>query len=214
MTFSANRDEVPKTDRELQSRAKTSKVVMAREPDGSGGWRNVIKMSTNKFDDEAKQIFLDNYQIHARMGDAAASAGVVTLTVRRAMKRDQEFAQGMMIAEEMYKDRLVAHHQDLVFNGTTRRQYDKEGNMVGEEQIFSTPLILAELRKHDAGYRDKREIGLTVTAGVMVAPPEVTLEEWEAKFGRKIEEDPENIIDGTSELLGEKLIDDSQVPDD
>jgi len=172
--------------------AKISKVKAVSVPDGNGGWRVEIKMDMTKFDEESKGRFLAAYKEHGRMGDSCKAAGVTSPTVRRHLKSDIEFAEALLEAEETYKSRLISHHQDLVFNGTERTSYDRQGNVASVEKIYPIQLIAMELRKHDEGYRDKRSIDVAVTSGVMVAPPELTLEEWEAQYGRELD-------DGTNE---------------
>lgn len=165
--------------------SRGSKPVVVHTQDEDGQWRSTIKMSRIKFDDEAKGIFLDEYKKWGRMGDAAAKAGVTTVTVRKHISEDEDFAEAMMIAEEEYKDKLIAHHQDLVFNGTVKENYDRNGNLVSRETIYPIRLIELELKKHDHGYREKQEIAVNHSGGVLVAPAEVgSIDEWEKRFAQ------------------------------
>jgi len=169
-----------------------SKVTAVQVQDENGKWRTEIKMSAIDFDEDAKGIFLSEYKQHGRMGAACEAAKTTSPTVRRHMRNDKDFALAMLHAEEAYQSRLIEHHQDLVFNGTERISYDRNGCVSSKETIYPIQLIAMELRKHDEGYRDKREVALNVTAGVIVAPPELSMEEWEKQFGRKIDSDEES----------------------
>lgn len=180
-----------RTPRSLLSRGSIAVRKDIQDPE-TGEWRSVIRMSRRKFDNDfAKGRFLEQYAKWGRIGEAAAAAGVSTQTVRKAMEDDEEFAEALMIAEEAYREKLIAHHQDLVFNGTEKIQYDKEGRVVGREQIFPIRLIELELKKHDKGYRDKQEVDITHKGGVMIAPAEMkTVDDWEQRFGKAIDVTP------------------------
>lgn len=152
----------------------------------TGDWRTVVRFSRRKFDNDwAKQTFLETYQRWGRIGEAAAAAGVSTQTVRKACLEDEDFAEAVTMAEETYREKLIAHHQDLVFNGTEKISYDRNGNIVSKEQIYPIRLIELELKKHDAGYRDKQEIDVTHKGGVLVAPAEMgSIDDWEKRFSQ------------------------------
>lgn len=150
----------------------------------TGEWRTIVRWSRRKFDNDwAKQTFLEQYQKWGRIGEAAAAAGVSTQTVRKACEEDEDFAEAVMMAEEAYREKLIAHHQDLVFNGTEKITYGKDGNIVAREQIYPIRLIELELKKHDKGYRDKQEVDITHKGGVLVAPAEMgSIDDWEKRF--------------------------------
>tara|TARA_R110000851_G_scaffold16046_1_gene52501 strand:+ start:1783 stop:2418 length:636 start_codon:yes stop_codon:yes gene_type:complete len=169
--------------RSLVSRG--SKVVKVDIRDKvTGEWRTAIRMSRTKFDEKAKEVFLLEYAKWGRMGESAAAAGVSTLTVRRHMEEDEEFAEAFYMQEEEYRDKLIGHHQNLLFNGTQKTTYDRNGGKVSEETIYPIRLIELELKKHDKGYRDKQEIAVNHSGGVMIAPAEMAdIDDWETRFG-------------------------------
>lgn len=171
-----------KAPRSLMSRG--SRAVRVEEFDEeSGQWRTKIKMSRTKFNEKEKGIFLDEYRKWGRMGESAAAAGVSTQTVRKALEEDDDFAEAMLICENEYKDKLIGHHQDLVFNGQLKKTYDRNGNLVSEERIYPIRLIELELKKHDQGYREKQEVAVNHTGGVLLAPSEAgSVDDWEKRF--------------------------------
>lgn len=176
-----NKFAVRKIPRSLISRRSAVEIV--HEQDEDGNWRQKIRMQVKRFNDERKATFLEEYRKWGRMGEAAAAAGVTTQTVRYHMTQDEDFAQAMLVAEEEYKDKLIAHHQDLVFNGQEKVHYDRNGNIMSRETIYPVRLIELELKKHDAGYRDKQELAVHHTGGVLVAPAEMpTIDDWEKRF--------------------------------
>lgn len=181
--YKADHDNGPDKPRSLL--AKGSKVIRVSEFDEeTGTWRSRIKMSRTKFDEEAKGIFLQEYLKWGRMTESAAAAGVSTQTVRKALDDDEEFAEAMLEADGAYHDKLIDHHQNLLFNGTEKVNYDRMGNVVSRETIYPIRLIEMELKRHDKGYREKQEIAVNHTGGVLVAPAEMkTIDDWEARFG-------------------------------
>lgn len=161
----------------------SSKFAPVQYQDEKGEWRVKIVAQRGTFDEEAKQRFLAEYAQHGRMGTSAAAAGVTSVTVRRHLELDPEFAEACLEAEETYRSRLIEHHQNLVFEGQTKVTYDRQGNVVSEEKVYPIRLIELELKKHDEGYRDKREMDVKVSGGVLIAPAEVaTIDDWEARF--------------------------------
>ena len=146
------------------------------------------RVVTTKFDAEAKKKFVEAFAEHGRKGDAARVAGVTTGTINKHLDKDPQFALDVADALEDYKARLLAHHQDLVFNGVKRTKYDKEGNVIEEQIDYPVRLIELELKKHDEGYRDKREVKHDVHGGVLLMPATTdTVEDWEAKHGDVID---------------------------
>lgn len=148
-----------------------------------------------KVDDEMKQRILEELADHGRLGTACRKNSITMQTIKKHIEKDPEFGRAVMEANEAYKDKLIAHHQNLVFNGTQRVNYDRNGNIVSEETIYPVRLIELELKKHDEGYRDKKEVTMNVSGGVMVAPPEMSMEDWEKNFSRS--DEIGDIVEGT-----------------
>lgn len=168
--------------RDLSSRGSKATVVEIKDPK-TGEIKRQVRMTRKKFDADAQVRFLNEYQKWGRMGESAAAAGVTTQCVRDEIKRNPEFAEALLEAEQMYRDKLIAHHQDLVFNGVERTSYDRNGNIVSKEIQYPIPLIQMELRKHDEGYREKKEMEVKHGGGVLLAPAEMkSIEDWESKF--------------------------------
>lgn len=173
-------------------------LVKVTEQTEDGDWRTFIRRDRTKFNDELKAIFLAQMREHCRVKTALKACDISHATYHRHMETDTDFAQAVMEAQAEYRDRLIAHHQDLVFNGTERNSYDRNGNLVSTEKIYPIQLIAMELRKHDEGYRDKREIDVNVNAGgVVVAPAAVaSIDDWEKRYGNKDEIEDAVVIEG------------------
>ncbi len=170
--------------RSLLSRGSRAVKTDIQDPE-TGEWRTVIRMSRIKFDEAAKGRFLQEFRKWGRMGESAAAAGVSPQTVRKAMEDDEDFAEAMILCENEYQDKLIGHHQDLLFNGTVKESFDRNGGLVSRETVYPIRLIELELKKHDAGYRDKQEIAVNHSGGVLVAPAEMTsIDDWEKRFSK------------------------------
>ena len=168
--------------RDLSSRGSKATIVEITDPK-TGEITRKVKMTRKKFDADAQARFLNEYQKWGRMTESALAAGVTTQTVRAEIDRNPDFAEALMEAEGVYRDKLIAHHQDLVFNGIEKTNFDRNGNVVSRETQYPIPLIQMELRKHDEGYREKKEMSVQHGGGVLLAPSEMSsIEDWEAKF--------------------------------
>jgi len=108
-------------------------------------------------------------------------------TANWAIKNDADFNEAVAHCQLMYHDRIIAHHQDLLFNGIEKIRYDGKGNVIDTTREYPIRLIELELKKHDDGYRDKREISMNISGGVLVAPAGISIEEWEKKHGETVE---------------------------
>lgn len=183
-------------DRPRSLISRGTKVVRIEEFDeATGEWKSRIAMTRNKFDDRAKGIFLDEYAKWGRIGESAFHAGVTAQRVRKELEEDDDFGEAMLVAEEAYQDKLVNHHQDLIFNGTVKKVYDRNGNLVSEETIYPIPLIQMELRRHIKGYRERQEVSVTHKGGVLIAPAETkTIEDWETRFGKAKDITPKPLL--------------------
>lgn len=183
---SSNASPVPEVQTAIIPRRKGSRATLVRraDPNSPDGWRYVVGMKAHVFDDDAKQMFLEEYVKWGRIGESAAASGFTPQTVRKAIDEDPEFAEAVLIAEEAYKDKLIRHHQNLIFNGQVKETFDRNGNLVSREVTYPTRLIELELKKHDPGYREKTEQTINVKRGVMIAPAEMdSIDDWEKKFG-------------------------------
>ena len=176
-----NNDLIPVTQ------ARTSKIRIEKVQDEiTGEFVYRAYSDRNKFGPEEQIKFCEEYAKHGRMGDAAQAAGVGVATVRRLLKNDPDFAVMAAEAEEAYSSRLLEHHQNLIFEGVETRRYDrKTGELIEVKKEYPIRLIELELKAKREEYRDKREVKMEHSGGVLVAPAEMkTIDDWEAQFGQ------------------------------
>jgi len=132
-----------------------------------------------KFDDEQKRIYLEALAEHGMKGAAAKTAGVSNQSVIDHMDNDPEFEEARVKAVETYQAKVITHHQTLLFEGELHEQFDRDGNITSSKRVYPIRLIELELKKVDPNYRDKQQIDVTsTTGGVLVAPAELTPEQW------------------------------------
>lgn len=188
-----------KNDKQKSKRpARTTKHIDSRKKDGKQAstlhherkrrpkatWRKTLQKNQDtadniKFDDQAKQIFLDCLKKTNLKQRAADKAEVTMKTVNRHKDNDPEFAEAYQAALDHYKDDFVGHHWNLARNGTTRKRFDRDGNVVEQWKEYPIQLIVKELQKLDPAYRDKQTIDMNNTSqGIMLAPAEMTPEDW------------------------------------
>jgi hypothetical protein len=172
-----------------------SRPVLVDYQDEDGNWRQKVKMERIKFDDKAKGVFLDEYRQWGRIGDAAAKVGVTIGCVRDHVDKDEDFAVAFLMAEEEYKNKVIEHVQDLIFNGTEKITYARDGSIASTERIYPIRLIEMEMKKIDEGYREKQELKVNHTGGVLIAPTEMaSIDAWEKKFKNAIDVTPSSVM--------------------
>ena len=181
---------------DLIARAPNRNMTITEYVDSEGVTRYKLLPTAAKLDDALKEAICAELADHGRLGTACRKNNISMTTVRKHITKDPDFGRMVMEATEAYKDRLITHHQNLVFEGTTKINYDRNGNIVSEEKVYPVRLIELELKKHDEGYRDKKEVNMNVKGGVLVAPSEMSMDEWEKRFSS-----PElgEIVDGEAE---------------
>lgn len=142
-------------------------------------WRRQLQQSRIKFDDDQKGLYLKALAEHGRKGDAARAAGVSQQCVRDHLDNDPDFQEQAEEAMSCYRDRLVGHHQTLLFEGEIHRRFNKDGELIEERHVYPVRLIELELKRHEPEYRERQTIDLEgAGAGVLVAPAEMSPQEW------------------------------------
>lgn len=129
------------------------------------------------------EVYLQEIREHGIVDLACIRANLSKGSINKYVDENPEFEEALQEARAVYKSKVLIHHQDLVFNGTEKVNYDRNGNVIATERVFIPRLIELELRKVDSEYRDKQEITHKVSGGVLVAPSDLnSVEEWEAKY--------------------------------
>lgn len=144
-------------------------------------WRTKWQQRRIKFDDQQKEIYLNELLEHGQKVLAAKAAGVTRQCVGNHAENDPEFAA---IEEEILEERgrrIVRTIEKQALNGYTHPCFNKDGDYVGEKQMFETRLREKMLTRFDKDYTDRKEITNLGGGGVLVVPAGQTPEEWAAE---------------------------------
>lgn len=156
----------------------TGKGVASKVKADQSNWRTRLQQARIKFDDDQKEIFLDHYAENGRKCDAATAAGVSLRTVNNHIENDPDFEEGFDAARAAFTDKVVNHHHKLVFEGEIHKKFNKDGELIEERHVYPIRLVELELKRREPAYRDKQEIDLNHGGGVMIAPADMTPEDW------------------------------------
>ncbi len=195
-TVSQEKNPNPKDEDRSREMSRTS-----REGSDMSGWRHELQAAKVKFDDDAKQTFLQEYAKSDRLQASAALAGVCLQTVRNHIDNDPDFAEAIKEAKEAYKDRLREHVQDLVFEGVDEPiiggQFKDE--VVAHKRVYPTNLIAMEMKKTDPEYRDKHEHNHNVRGGVLLIPATPETKEDQDALERELADQQGAVIESTAQ---------------
>lgn len=98
-------------------------------------------------DDTQKQTFLDALARTGIVADALREAGIKSLAnIKRWRETDEQFAAGYEEAEATAADALESEARRRAIEGVQRKRYDKDGNLISEEIVYSDTLMLALLK--------------------------------------------------------------------
>lgn len=143
-------------------------------------WRREVMVSRLKFDDIQKKIYCDELANFGLKGQAGRAAGVSMNTVHRHREDDPDFAEAEQVAIDQYAQKIINHHQNLCLEGELHQTFDKDGKVIGEKRVYPIQLIAMELKRVEPAYREKQVLELNPGqgGGVLVAPAQMTVEEW------------------------------------
>ena len=160
-------------------RATTSGSALATSDQTN--WRAKMKPNGLKFDDRAKLDYCIELSKHGLKGQAARTVGLTLQTIQKHRKVDPDFAIMEAEALEEYRDAIVGHVGTLALEGTLRRRFNRDGEVVEEWIEYPTRLIELEAKRLEPAYREKQTLDVNMSGGIMVAPVEKTPEEWAAE---------------------------------
>jgi len=172
---------VPKVGEITKSTGKPrrSPNAKSRPKANQTSWRRKLQVSRIKFDDIAKEIFLEAFRQNNLKMRACEQAGVSLVTVNDHLKNDLEFAEAYDQAVQDWRDYVVETAiVKIALEGVEVKKFDKDGNVVEERRDHPVQLLLAELRRVDPGYRDKSTLDVNSGGGVLVAPADMTPATW------------------------------------
>jgi len=165
--------------------AKQGHSEIVEYQDYNGEWRKRLMMSQTNFTEAKKGEFLLNFAETGRMEQSAQMVGTTSKTVREHMKSDLAFAEAVEVARSIYNDKRRKVVDELFFNPPVKKTYDRNGDLIAEENLYMQNFIIKYMAAHCEEWRDKSEVSVTHNAGVMLIPSQMSsADEWEKKFGK------------------------------
>lgn len=146
-------------------------VYQPPAPPPEPNWR--ARQKQTKFNDEAKEIFLEHYRKTFRLGVSARVAGVCVQTVVDHKKKDPVFAAACEEARYIYADLVEDTMHKVAIEGTTKTTYDKQGNVVSVEIIHATNILAMMAKRSNPEYKEATGAGIELNlsaSGVLVVP--------------------------------------------
>ena len=122
---------------------------------------------TVKFDADAKERFLEHYRETGALYKSAEYAGVTSTTVYDHRGTDDAFAQAMDEAKGMYRDAVSTEVRRRAIEGWEEAVYQR-GEKVGTIRKYSDRMLELEAKRHEPEYRDKQQVDVNHTGGVLV----------------------------------------------
>lgn len=103
--------------------------------------------------------FLEAFEATGLVIEAAQRAGVARSTVYKHRAEDEEFATAWQELEDDVVERMEAEAKRRAVEGVPRKSYDKDGNLIREEQVYSDTLLifLLKARRPDV-YRENVKV--------------------------------------------------------
>lgn len=152
-------------------------------------WRKHYDPSATKFDDVQKLLFLNLMKINGRKYQAAQAAGVTWKTVLKHLDNDPEFNEAFISSRGLYADRVKETVEKVAIEGISEPLIGgiKRDKIVAYKKVFATNVLIAEMKRTDADYKDRQAIDLNVKAGVLVVPAGMSIEEWEKSHAKDLE---------------------------
>jgi len=147
-----------------------------------------------KFDDAAKSVALEMFAKTGRISDAAMIAGVSSSTIREHLNRDPDFLAAWEIAREQYCDHVTALVEKRGFEGIEEPilggKYKDQ--VVAHKRVFSDSLAMMHAKRYVPEYREKQQLDMTVTGGVLAVASSFTntkggLRDWKHEYGGNYE---------------------------
>lgn len=146
-------------------------------------WRvKVVARHRIKFDDVAKQRYLDKLSETGRRWLAEEAAGVAHSTVADHLSKDPEFEEAYNDALRAYADKGISKIERDALDGQAITRFDPEtGSVVQVERRFETPLRIKFLERYEREYHPKHQIEHSgEIGGAFVIPGIAPLSDWEA----------------------------------
>lgn len=159
---------------------------MNYKPVGNGLPPKHLSRGSYKFDRDQRDRFLESYAKTGLIWVSARAAGVSEECIRRYKKENIEgFADEFIAAQGIYRDTLEAEIHRRAIDGWDEpvvggKDRDK---VVAHIHRYSDRLLEFHAKRHIPDYREKSQLDVAVTGGVIAVPVAVKSDsDWEAEY--------------------------------
>jgi hypothetical protein len=166
-------------------------------------WRkqNVAKHRI-KFDDPAKQRYLDALRTTGRKWEAEQAAGVSRTTAERHLELDPAYADSVDDALQEYATKRIVQIEKEAIEGHQQLRYGPEGQLLEEKRVYETRLREMFLKRYDPAYQERSHLELDAAPGCVLVPATLAHGEWEKAVSEHDRVNAKN-LDPESESSGE-----------
>lgn len=134
------------------------------------------------FTPERKEMFLKQVSLCGQIVASCRAIGVAPATVKNHRAADNVFDQRVKDAVDLYRDWIDAEIRRRGFEGVEKPVF-YQGQVVGWIKEFSDQLALAHAKAHDPRYRERSQLDVKHSGGVMVVPAApASTEDWSKRF--------------------------------
>lgn len=183
-------------------------------------WRDRMRATNTHFTEAQKQTYIDTLAQTGRKNLAREAAGVSSRMLKRHLEADEEFKLAVEDALEAYTDTvhlevqrraidgvesLIYQHGKLMMrplvdsNGMPVKDEKGEAVMIPATEVkYSDTLLKLEAQRVDRSFvpTHKSEVDVTHKGGVMIAPQELTPQQW-------IEQEQQRMLDDARQTAEE-----------
>lgn len=171
--------------------SKTQALARNARPEGIG--KAIQKRAAyGRVTEESIAKFLDAYRECGIIVKAALAANLSYSSIANLRKTDPEFEAEMEQAKQLWiAEKLDAPLREIGIDGIMKPIFSpKTGALLGHERVIHAQVTLAYARKFDPAYRDKQEVDVNHTGGVLVVTaPAQDVADWKSRFGSGKRED-------------------------
>lgn len=135
---------------------------------------------------ESIERFLEAYRQTGTVVTACLAAGLSTTSIESLRKTDPDFADEMVAAKEQWVAEFLDEKiKKIGIEGIDEPIYNtKTGVLLGFKKVIQPQVTLAYARKMDPNYREKQDVAVSHSGGVMVvSAPLRDVADWKNQFG-------------------------------
>lgn len=165
--------------------SKTRALARNAKPEGIG--KEIQRRAAyGRVTTESIAKFLEAYRECGIIVKAALAANLSYSSIANLRKTDPDFEAEMEQAKQMWiAEKLDAPLREIGIDGIKEPIFSpKTGQLLGHKRVIHAQVTLAYARKFDPAYRDKQELDVNHTGGVLVVTaPARDVTDWKERFG-------------------------------